>query len=425
MAFLRNPTPLFASKTQRPNQAPDISFPPMRTPMPRQSQLPPMPPMNRGLFDGLFDGSTGQGPMRPAPLPQQPRARAGGISDLLAGLQGGGNSSFYDQMAPPPSEAGPSPYADFQYLLDTPASERGYGFVPTTVDEGYGVDFGPIDPSEIDTRTPEEIASREALNRMAPMPSTPTGTIEQVISDGMPMEQDVYVMDPNLGNSPPANPFQANVDFMNNIAQENALEGGASPSYSFDPQTGQYAVDSSSYGLTGDAAITYYSPAEFESEFGRALGKMPSNQSADIQVPDMQARIDEMQARVAANQAAPAANPAMAMSPEELAALRERISGMNFGGFGGNFNIPAQAVVPEAAPKVTPESLMAQMPNNPFMGGFDREALMARIEAMQAQNGGNPVKMAGPRTISGGGSTVKTGATRPMMNRNPMFQGGR
>ena len=397
--------------------------------MPRQSQLPPMPPMNRGLFDGLFDGSTGQGPMRPAPLPQQPRARAGGISDLLAGLQGGGNSSFYDQMAPPPSEAGPSPYADFQYLLDTPASERGYGFVPTTVDEGYGVDFGPIDPSEIDTRTPEEIASRESFNRMVPMPSTPTGTIEQVIPDGMPVEQDVYVMDPNLGldrqKTPTANPFQANVDFMNNIAQENALEGGASPSYSFDPQTGQYAVDSSSYGLTGDAAITYYSPAEFESEFGRALGKMPSNQSADIQVPDMQARIDEMQARVAANQAAPAANPAMAMSPEELAALRERISGMNFGGFGGNFNIPAQAVVPEAAPKVTPESLMAQMPNNPFMGGFDREALMARIEAMQAQNGGNPVKMAGPRTISGGGSTVKTGATRPMMNRNPMFQGGR
>ena len=384
-----------------------------------------MPPMNRGLFDGLFGGSTGQGPMRPMPLPQQPRARAGGISDLLAGLQGGGNSSFYDQMAPPPSEAGPSPYADFQYLLDTPASERGYGFVPTTVDEGYGVDFGPIDPSEIDTRTPEEIASGEALNRMAPTPSTPTGTIEQVISDGMPVEQDVYVMDPNLGNSPPANPFQANVDFMNNIAQENTLEGGASPSYSFDPQTGQYAVDSSAYGLTGDAAITYYSPAEFESEFGRALGGLPSNQSADIQVPDMQARIDEMQARVAANQAAPAANPAMTMSPEQLAALRERISGMNFGGFGGNFNIPAQAVVPEAAPKVTPESLMAQMPNNPFMGGFDREALMARIEAMQAQNGGNPVKMAGPITNSNGRNTAKTVGSRPMMNRNPMFQGGR
>ena len=302
--------------------------------MPRQSQLPPMPPMNRGLFDGLFDGFTDQGPMRPAPLPQQPRAQAGGISDLLAALQGGGNSSLYDQMAPPPAEAGPSPYADFQYLLDTPVDQRGFGYVPP-VDEAYGVDFGPIDPSDIETRTPEEIMAIEDFNKMAPMPSTPTGTIEEVIPDGMPVEQDVYV--------------------------------------------------------------------------------------ADIQVPDMQARIDEMQARVAANQAAPAANPAMTMSPEELAALRERLGNMNFGGFGGNFNIPTQAVAPAVAPTTTPESLMAQMSSNPFIGNFDREELMARIEAMQAQNAGNPVKMNGPRTISGGGSTVKTGAPRPI----PMYRGGR
>tara|TARA_R110000868_G_scaffold124961_1_gene330172 strand:- start:10 stop:768 length:759 start_codon:yes stop_codon:yes gene_type:complete len=252
-------------------------------------------------------------------------------------------------------------------------------------------------------------------------------------------------MDPNLGNSPAANPYQANVDFMNNIAQENALQGGMSPSYSYDPQTGQYARDNSSLGLTGDAAMTYYSPEEFESEFGRALGKMPSNQANPVAsdpagtsislpgggsfllTPDIQARIDEMQAKVAANQAAPAANPAMTMSPEELAALRERLGNMNFGGFGGNFNIPTQAVAPEAAPATTPESLMAQMPKNSFMGEpFDKEALMARIEAMQAQNAGNPVKMDGPRTISGGGSTVKTGAPRPMMmGRNPMFRGGR
>ena len=391
------------------------SFPPMRMPM-------PMPPQ--------------------APLPQQPRAQAGGIADLFAALQGGGNSSLYDQMAPPPAEAGPSPYADFQYLLDTPASERGYGFVPPPVDEAYGVDLGPIDPSDFVTTT------------MAPPPSNmrdiyneppPSGTIDQVLPEGLPVEQDMYVMDPNLGNSPAANPYQANVDFMNNIAQENALQGGMSPSYSYDPQTGQYARDNSSLGLTGDAAMTYYSPEEFESEFGRALGKMPSNQANPVAsdpagtsislpgggsfllTPDIQARIDEMQAKVAANQAAPAANPAMTMSPEELAALRERLGNMNFGGFGGNFNIPTQAVAPEAAPATTPESLMAQMPKNSFMGEpFDKEALMARIEAMQAQNAGNPVKMDGPRTISGGGSTVKTGAPRPMMmGRNPMFRGGR
>ena len=375
-----------------------------------------------------------------APLPQQPRAQAGGIADLFAALQGGGNSSLYDQMAPPPAEAGPSPYADFQYLLDTPASERGYGFVPQTVDgaggsgiSGQGVD---LDPFSFD------LSNTENVIYDGPPPS---GTIDQVLPEGLPVEQDMYVMDPNLGNSPAANPYQANVDFMNNIAQENALQGGMSPSYSYDPQTGQYARDNSSFGLTGDAAMTYYSPEEFESEFGRALGKMPSNQANPVAsdpagtsislpgggsfllTPDMQARIDEMQAKVAANQAAPAANPAMTMSPEELAALRERLGNMNFGGFGGNFNIPTQAVAPEAAPATTPESLMAQMPNNSFMGGaFDKEALMARIEAMQAQNAGNPVKMDGPRTISGGGSTVKTGAPRPMMmGRNPMFRGGR
>jgi len=409
-------------------------FPPMRTPMPmpRQSPFPQLPP--------IFGG--GQMPPQ-APLPQQPRAQAGGIADLFAALQGGGNSSLYDQMAPPPAEAGPSPYADFQYLLDTPVDQRGFGYVPP-VDEAYGVDLGPIDPSDIDTRTPEEF--NEPMDVfdmpiMAPPPSNmrdiyneppPSGTIDQVIPAGTPIEQD-------LGNSPAANPYQANVDFMNNIAQENALQGGMSPSYSYDPQTGQYARDSSSLGLTGDAAMTYYSPEEFESEFGRALGKMPSNQANPVAsdpagtnislpsggsfllTPDMQARIDEMQAKVAANQAAPAANPAMTMSPEELAALRERLGNMNFGGFGGNFNIPTQAVAPAVAPTTTPESLMAQMSSNPFIGNFDREELMARIEAMQAQNAGNPVKMNGPRTISGGGSTVKTGAPKPI----PMYRGGR
>ena len=85
---------------------------------------------------------------------------------------------------------------------------------------------------------------------------------------------------------------QANVDFMNKMAQENALEGGMSPAYSYDPQTGQYARDSSSFGLTGDAATTYYSPQEFQSQFGRALGKMPSNQAAMPSAPIENTRAD-------------------------------------------------------------------------------------------------------------------------------------
>ena len=93
---------------------------------------------------------------------------------------------------------------------------------------------------------------------------------------------------------------QANVDFMNNMAQENALEGGMSPAYSYDPQTGQYARDSSSFGLTGDAATTYYSPQEFQSQFGRALGKMPSNQAA--QMPSDQTDQARAQAAMAQSQ---------------------------------------------------------------------------------------------------------------------------
>jgi len=356
-------------------------MPPMRTPMPmpRPDSIPLLPP--------IFGG--GRMPP-PPPLMQQPRAQAGGISDLLAALQGGGNSPLYDQIAPPQAEAGPSPYADFQYLLDTPASERGYGFVPPPVDEAYGVDLGPIDPSDIDTRTPEELNEPmdvfdEPIINSAPRPE---------IMPDIRFPPEVTAPEPII-NSAPRPEIMPDIRFPTEFTA---------------PET--IVPDPVMEDVTADPAGTRIS--------------LPGGGSF-LLTPDMQARIDEMQAKVAANQAAPAANPAMTMSPEELAALRERLGNMNFGGFGGNFNIPTQAVAPEAAPATTPESLMAQMPNNSFMGGaFDREALMARIKAMQAQNAVNPVKMDGPRTISGGGSTVKTGAPRPMMmGRNPMFRGGR
>ena len=137
----------------------------------------------------------------------------------------------------------------------------------------------------------------------------------------------------------------------------------------------------------------------------------------------MQARIDEMRAKVEANKTAPAASPAMTLSPEQLAALQERIGSLDLGSFGdfnlGNFNIPAQAVEPVAAPAVapavTPEALMAQMPNNPFIGNFDREALMARIEAMRAQEA--PARAAP--------TPAAMPPSRPMMGVNPIFRGRR
>ncbi len=82
-----------------------------------------------------------------------------------------------------------------------------------------------------------------------------------------------------------SNNYQTNVDFMNQMAQQNAQVGsdGSSvfPTFSYDPKTNQYMRDSSAFGLTGDAANTYYSPEDFQSEFGRTLGKMPSQGGGD------------------------------------------------------------------------------------------------------------------------------------------------
>jgi hypothetical protein len=99
---------------------------------------------------------------------------------------------------------------------------------------------------------------------------------------------------PPMPQQPPqqSNNYQANVDFMNQMAQKNAQVGSdgssVAPSFSYNPETGQYMRDSSAFGLTGDAANTYYSPEEFQSEFGRTLGKMPGNQAS----PAVQPQID-------------------------------------------------------------------------------------------------------------------------------------
>jgi len=101
-----------------------------------------------------------------------------------------------------------------------------------------------------------------------------TGNIDQNM--GGYVNPSLY-SDPNLGQP---NPYQANVNWMNQMAQQNAQVGsdGSSifPTFSYDPKTNQYMRDSSAFGLTGDAANTYYSPEDFQSEFGRTLGKMPS-----------------------------------------------------------------------------------------------------------------------------------------------------
>ena len=372
-----------------------------------------------------------------APLPQQPRAQAGGIADLFAALQGGGNSSLYDQMAPPPTEAGPSPYADFQYLLDTPVDQRGFGYVPP-VDEAYGVDLGPIDPSDIETRTPEEPSEPmdifdEPVTVSAPVPEIMEVTVPEtivsdpIIPDGTPiipdnLGDDIQYPDPVL--EPIIDDFIVPERLMPNPIETGPVRGGPAP---------QPVIPQSPKPMA---------PAPYD-DSGPIRGEPRGRRFSPLIGPDMQARIDEMKAKVEANKAETVANPAVTLSDEELSALRERIGNLDLGSFGdfnlGNFNIPAQAVEPVAAPAVepvaapavTPEALMAQMPNNPFIGNFDREALMARIEAMRAQNA--PAKMAGPRTISDGGRTIKTGApapaamprNRPMMGVNSMLRGRR
>jgi len=78
----------------------------------------------------------------------------------------------------------------------------------------------------------------------------------------------------------PSGDFQSNVDFMNQMATQNAQVGSdgqaVMPSYSYDPATNEYVRDSSAFGLTGDTAITRYSPEEFQQEFGRTLSKQGS-----------------------------------------------------------------------------------------------------------------------------------------------------
>ena len=102
----------------------------------------------------------------------------------------------------------------------------------------------------------------------------PSGGISPVTGGGFP-----------IGGGGQPNPYQTNVDWMNQMAQQNAQVGsdGSSvfPTFSYDPKTNQYMRDSSAFGLTGDAANTYYSPEDFQSEFGRTLGKMPSTGGGD------------------------------------------------------------------------------------------------------------------------------------------------
>jgi len=77
--------------------------------------------------------------------------------------------------------------------------------------------------------------------------------------------------------SAPSGDFQSNVDFMNQMATKNAQVGSdgqaVMPSFTYDAATNEYVRDSSAFGLTGDAAITRYSPEEFQAEFGRTLAK--------------------------------------------------------------------------------------------------------------------------------------------------------
>ena len=325
-----------------------------------------------------------------APLPQQPRAQAGGIADLFAALQGGGNSSLYDQMAPPPTEAGPSPYADFQYLLDTPVDQRGFGYVPPAdiFDEPVAEVPAPV-PEIMEVRVPETIVSD---------PIIPDGT--PIIPDNL--GDDIQYPDPVL--EPIIDDFIVPERLMPNPIETGPVRGGPAP---------QPVIPQSPKPMA---------PAPYD-DSGPIRGEPRGRRFSPLIGPDMQARIDEMKAKVEANKAETVANPAVTLSDEELSALRERIGNLDLGSFGdfnlGNFNIPAQTVEPVAAPAVapavTPEALMAQMPNNPFIGNFDREALMARMAAMSAQ--------VAPERAAPMPEAIRR--SRPMMGVNSMLRGRR
>ncbi len=120
-----------------------------------------------------------------------------------------------------------------------------------------------------------------------PMPTVPEGTMQAMV---MPPPINTATGEQGYSTFPSSAPqndnsYQANIDFMNEMAQKNAQVGSdgqsVSPSFSYDQATGQYVRDSSAFGLTGDAALTRYSPEEFQSEFGRTLGKMPSQGGGD------------------------------------------------------------------------------------------------------------------------------------------------
>ena len=350
-----------------------------------------------------------------APLPQQPRAQAGGIADLFAALQGGGNSSLYDQMAPPPAEAGPSPYADFQYLLDTPVDQRGFGYVPPAdIFDGPVAEVAPPVPEIMEVTVPETIVSD---------PIIPDGT--PIIPDGL--GDDIQYPDPVMG--PIIDDFIVPERLMPNPIETGPVRGGPAPQPVIPP------MDRVPLGYSGpppETIINEYpdgfplpkpmAPAPYD-DSGPIRGEPRYRKFSPLIGPDMQARIDEMRAKVEANKTAPAASPAMTLSPEQLADLQERIGSLDLGSFGnfnlGNFNIPAQAVEPVAAPAVapavTPEALMAQMPNNPFIGNFDREALMARMAAMSAQ--------VAPERAAPMPEAIRR--SRPMMGVNSMLRGRR
>ena len=341
-----------------------------------------------------------------APLPQQPRAQAGGIADLFAALQGGGNSSLYDQMAPPPAEAGPSPYADFQYLLDTPVDQRGFGYVPPAdIFDGPVAEVAQPVPEIMEAGVPETIVSD---------PMIPDGS--PIIPDGL--GDDIYLPDPVMGEI--IDDVIIPERLMPDPIETGPVRGGPAP-IPVIPPTGPVGPIINEYP-DGFPLPKPMAPAPYD-DSGPIRGEPRGRRFSPLIGPDMQARIDEMRAKVEANKTAPAASPAMTLSPEQLADLQERIGSLDLGGFGnfnlGNFNIPAQAVEPVAAPAVapavTPEALMAQMPNNPFIGNFDREALMARMAAMSAQ--------VAPERAASMPEAIRR--SRPMMGVNSMLRGRR
>ena len=198
-------------------------------------------------------------------------AGGGGINPVVGTRADGTKIRLFDpdnpnrQGNPAPS---PKPQIDPSSLFSDPGLGGGRAPTPAPRVDNPRVMPGP----KINLDTLPGNLTGIGGGRATPLPKTRT---RQTVKTPAPRVDNPRVMP--APTPAPSGDFQSNVDFMNQMATKNAQVGSdgqaVMPSYSYDPATNEYVRDSSAFGLTGDTALTRYSPEEFQAEFGRTLAK--------------------------------------------------------------------------------------------------------------------------------------------------------